>query len=707
MKISHQKLIDSVVNKLTKYGANTKTINAFKREANKIVTNDYKVLNKLKDLNQSISKEKPTLKESKAKVNVDKVKHLQGFSAHQKSLAKVMTALGTLKKNTTALDLPISYKSNKVIEFKVNKKQTRAQIEKLGNKISKQFQKDGVDGVISIALRYDKGWRSGYFTPFGQNVELYDPDMYDDDHHHYVEDQNTYNKFVIYISERPKARVGYSDNNDCLYNCLKSVLYDNLPWTTPEALKKFLGINRLDKVDIYKHIPLIEKKLVNIAINITGDYIYTSPIKSNKIINIKCIDEHATVDNQRKYFSKLENFAVSYKERKPIIFEKSLKGFFAYDGVKTYELSKEERDKHYNFETDSMLIVKRDNDNTLEEEYKEFIHDAEILKKETKGYINLYKTGYKDKVTALDLFDRYTKHIMKAPIIYQAEANFINNASTGAIIFFDDYTGPAYKYDVVSMYPSIMNSKILFPIKEGEFLHITEFNKEFFKYGIYRAEIDEVQIAYNVNSRKLFRFNKKNYYTHFDLTRAKELGLEIKLIIDGQPNFLYYSRDKLITGTELFGNYVNQLFDLKQKKLPRAKNILNILWGALSQKSINKHNISNNLDRDYIIPDDTELIEIKPYDDNTTHIGITNNDKQFKLGFGRIKPFLISKGRSMISKITEPYVENLVRCHTDGFLLTEKPTDLKIGNNIGELKYEGYNDNYYKIKNSYNKNDFH
>ena len=139
MKVSHQKLIDNLVKKLAKYGASTKSINAFKREATKIVSKDYKVINKLKELNKSVSKEKPTLQESKAKANVDRVKHLQGFSEHQKTLSKVMTALGTLKNSTVSKDLPISYKNNKVIEFKVNKKQTREQILKLGNKISKQF----------------------------------------------------------------------------------------------------------------------------------------------------------------------------------------------------------------------------------------------------------------------------------------------------------------------------------------------------------------------------------------------------------------------------------------------------------------------------------------------------------------------------------------------------------------------------------------
>ena len=705
MKISHSKIINSIIKDLEKANAQKRTISAFTKKANKIVTDDYSILKRLNELRSTISKENPTVKGSKEKLNLDSIKHIDAFSNHKSSLSKVMNALGKLRGSTSSRDLPIFYKKNKVVRFNVNKKQTREQIEKLGNKISQMFKRDGVHGVMSIALRYDKGWRSGYFTPFGKDIELYNPDMYDEEHHNYTEDQDEFNKFVLFFIESKDNQplLGESINNDCLYECLKNVLYDNLIWNKPEDLKKFLGLSRNDKINIFEHLPKIEKKLVNIAINITGDFIYTSPIKGNKIINIKCINEHATLDNQRKYFSKLDNFAVSYKERKPIIYDKTIDGFFAYDGIKTYELSKQERDKHYNFETDYMLIQKRDNKNTLEEEYKEFIEHATILKKESEGKINLYKTGYKDKIVALDLFDRYTKHILKAPVIHQAEGQTINNASIGAIIFTDhEYTGPAYKYDVVSFYPSIMNSKILFPLKEGEYLTITEFTDPFFKYGIYRAVIE-----YNETKKKLFRWNKLNHYTHFDLTRAKELNLEIKLILDDQPNFLYYSRDKLITGTELFGNYVDTLFDLKQKKIPRAKNFLNLLWGALTQKAINKENVSDNIEKPVHIQDDSELLSMKPYDDNTTHIETMKNDKAFKTGFGRLKPFLISKGRSLISKLIEPYINTCIRCHTDGFMLSEQPTSLKLGDKLGELKYEGYNNNYYRIKNSYNKNDFH
>ena len=61
-------------------------------------------------------------------------------------------------------------KKNNVVEFHVKKKQTRQEIEHLGNRISNK-------GSMSIATKYNKGWRSGYFSDFGDNVELYNPDM--------------------------------------------------------------------------------------------------------------------------------------------------------------------------------------------------------------------------------------------------------------------------------------------------------------------------------------------------------------------------------------------------------------------------------------------------------------------------------------------------------------------------------------------------
>jgi uncharacterized ubiquitin-like protein YukD len=83
---------------------------------------------------------------------------------------------------------------------------------------------------------------------------------------------------------------------------------------------------------------------------------------------------------------------------------------------------------------------------------------------------------------------------------------------------------------------------------------------------------------------------------------AKSYGLNIELIHDDQANFLYYSEDKLLNGAFLFGHYVNDLYKLKLDKIKGAKDILNILWGALSEINIHKRNITFD-----------EEIELKDY----------------------------------------------------------------------------------------------
>jgi len=63
---------------------------------------------------------------------------------------------------------------------------------------------------------------------------------------------------------------------------------------------------------------------------------------------------------------------------------------------------------------------------------------------------------------------------------------------------------------------------------------------------------------------------------------------------------------------------------------------------------------------------------------------------QFKLGWARIGPFLLAKGRTKISKLIEPYQDLCIRCHTDSMHLLEQPTDIKTGNNIGDLAFEDF-----------------
>ena len=74
-----------------------------------------------------------------------------------------------------------------------------------------------------------------------------------------------------------------------------------------------------------------------------------------------------------------------------------------------------------------------------------------------------------------------------------------------------------------------------------------------------------------------------------DITVAREYGLTVVLIQDDKANFLHYPKDCLMSGSYLFKKYVDTLYDLKLKKVKGAKLLLNILWGALTEKRfINK-----------------------------------------------------------------------------------------------------------------------
>ena len=225
-----------------------------------------------------------------------------------------------------------------------------------------------------------------------------------------------------------------------------------------------------------------------------------------------------------------------------------------------------------------------------------------------------------------------------------------------------------------------MKSKQLFPVDEGDFNKLDEL-PEILTFGIYKCVIKKS----NTKIDRLFRFNPKNKYSHIDVYHARKLNLEIKLINDNEANVLLWTRDKLLTGTELFGQFIDFTFDLKNKlKIDRAKKIINTLWGALCEKKTKNFVCGPDVD----IGTNAKPISIRPTDDGLLIIEVIKRDKQYVSGFARIKPFLLGKARSIMSEIMLPHNDLLVRCHTDGFMST-KELDIKIGDQLGDLVYEG------------------
>ena len=206
---------------------------------------------------------------------------------------------------------------------------------------------------------------------------------------------------------------------------------------------------------------------------------------------------------------------------------------------------------------------------TLQETWTEFVNSAKLLKQETKGFINLFKSGDYAQ-TALHLFNEFSK---KNPSFYipdkiePDEVEWLLGANFGALTYVEKYVGAGYKYDIISMYPAIMKYKyMLFPMKRGRFEIVKSLSKKGFNgVSIWRCKINKSE---DNNINKLFKYNSRNYYTNMDIIRAEKLNLKIELIEDGNPNVLIYEQKKCITGEKLFKDYVDYLYDLKQKKIP-------------------------------------------------------------------------------------------------------------------------------------------
>jgi hypothetical protein len=315
--------------------------------------------------------------------------------------------------------------------------------------------------------------------------------------------------------------------------------------------------------------------------------------------------------------------------------------------------------------------------------------------------INLYKTP-SNKAVALDLFDRFMK-LITPDAINQDEAKWIEKATMSAMMYCEPYTGKGYKYDFTSMYPYLLQyQQFTWPVKRGEFkiMKNSELNPEYLTYGIYRAIIQ-------CNNNKLFKTNFSNHYTHVDITRARKLKLKVQLIEDGQPNALVYTRNKLVNGNILFKKYVDTLFKLKQSGIPRAKAILNILWGVLCEKRTVELMYHSDVDNEVVIDDDEIITQMKPclFNPNRTLITIQKVNSYYKTDWARIAPFILAKGRQLLSQTIEPYQDSIKWMHTDGFISSEE-LPLKLGSNLGDIKFEGFCDNCTVLNKLYVKGEF-
>ena len=183
------------------------------------------------------------------------------------------------------------------------------------------------------------------------------------------------------------------------------------------------------------------------------------------------------------------------------------------------------------------------------------------------------------------------------------------------------------------MYPTCMRKgEVLWPIGEGDFDYKQKLEDDI-EYGIYRVSIQgQPEKKKDATCTHLFRYNRDCYYTHFDIKRARKIGLEVSLINES-PNALIYERENCMTGEDMFGKWYDSLIEIKRgggHSGKAAKELLVSLWGVLCEERNGK----------------------------------------FYGPHPRIKPFLLAFARKVISETVQIFGEEVKRIHTDGFIIS-------------------------------------
>ena len=596
-----------------------------------------------------------------------------------------------------------------------NRTDTYKNIKKYATEVSKSLEEDDYQGDIWVSIEFPDRWRSGFSFRAGDDATPYDYATQGVSDVSLVVDpvdpHATY-RWTITVRDPPEA--GEGKNNDCLFISLFKAFYycfnTDMPSKikTDKKLKKLLKTNEGDKVELSEANIQTLENVIDACILIHGDIERTSNYvsKTNKTINLHLINKHITFKRNQQRNKELGRY-MRYMNKdesisKFLVFKMNkLNTDFSFYGdeidengsyidLKAYKKqyicigydrkmfnTKEIADKKLDKETELREIMKR--------QYEKLTEWNDEVKKLTDGKLDITRFKYKPiKYQALVLFNDMTKMNEGSEPLTSEEAKWISECRNCGLMYFEEYEGQAKQYDVHSRYPSIQCGSGSFPVKSGEFQTIDSI-PDVPKFGIYRCKI--------TGKSKLFFFNQNNKYTHTDIYTAKKLGLNIELITDGQPNFLFYGFDKLIKYCQLFKKYMQYLYELRKKARSNKliKCLMNYLWGSLCERNT----IKNTQDRrkPLTYPKGMRISEILPYVGDTEFnmlkftFAPTKEKDIYSGDFPRIGVFLTATARNKLATLLKENEKDIRRVHTDGFIVSGNK-EYKLGDEMGELALE-------------------
>jgi hypothetical protein len=264
-------------------------------------------------------------------------------------------------------------------------------------------------------------------------------------------------------------------------------------------------------------------------------------------------------------------------------------------------------------------------------------------------------------------------------LITRIENKYWEMCFNGGLMYCDPQECVSFSYDKSSYYPRILaDANFEIPTCEGSEQYLLELPKVL-KCGIYRVNI----ICDDPKFRKIFAFSKNSAYTHYSLRTALKyqylFNVNIKLIIDKEPNAYIYDNN-VTTGDKIFKKWFDTLYKIKQKypKNKLIKHLLSSLWGQLSNKNCFRQSLeqinNNKLDVGLDMESDYKITKHVVYE-NREYYELQNNKNPYKNNI-RLKPFIVSYGRYLMSDIIMENIKAVVRIQTDSVTFNTSMDDI-------------------------------
>ena len=282
-----------------------------------------------------------------------------------------------------------------------------------------------------------------------------------------------------------------------------------------------------------------------------------------------------------------------------------------------------------------------------------------------------YRRGDNVVTEFFKMITRKNKYDYFEKITFQ-EYQYFESCFNGSLTFTQTGIFDCYGYDYSKYYPSILgniNSKFKIPFKEGVEKIIDKLPK-YLQYGFYKVKI----ISNNLKFDKLFKFNNRNIYCHYDVQLAREFeNVKIELILN-EPNAFVYKGEDLIESNKIFNLWFETIKKLKDE-LPNntlVKLLASSLWGYLSKSNIEIKTDDQFFNSDF---DENDYIIIdQVFKNNYSYFKLINKNKKFYSTNFRLKPFITSFARCKTARTINDnnLIDNVIIIHTDGIVLDKE-----------------------------------